>query len=187
MALADYARRIFSIGQYKPGLEEIERYVEEVELYHSRCARLQYKPSDDDLRAIVSNCPVCVDGVPSETIEVGVHANLKRTAYDGKEVSMSNRVRGGVPLVLCEGIAQKAKKLLKEVKPFGLEWEWLNSIIKVDIKKSDLKPKDGPGFLDELVAGRPILAYPNHVGGFRLGMEEAGSVALPQRDSARRL
>jgi DNA polymerase II large subunit len=168
VALADYARRIFNIGQYKPGLEEIERYVEEVELYHSRCARLQYRPSDDDLRTIVSNCPVCVDGVPSETIEVGVHANLKRMAYDGKEVSMSNRVRGGVPLVLCEGIAQKAKKLLKDVKPFGLEWEWLNNIIKVDIKKSDLKQKDGPGFLDELVAGRPILAYPNHVGGFRL-------------------
>ena len=168
VALADYARRIFNIGQYRPGLEEIERYVEEVELYHSRCARLQYRPSDDDVRTIVSNCPVCVDGVPSETIEVGVHANLKRLAYDGKEVFMSNRVRGGVPLVICEGIAQKAKKLLKEVKPFGLEWEWLNNTIKVDIKRSDLKQKDGPGFLDELVAGRPILAYPNHVGGFRL-------------------
>ncbi len=168
VALADYARKIFNIGEYKPGLEEVERYLEEVELYHTRCARLQYKPSDDDLRTIVSNCPVCVDGVPSEVIEVGVHANLKRIAYDGKDVAMSNRVRGGVPLVLCEGIAQKAKKLNKEVKPFGLDWEWLNGIIKVDIKKPDTTQQDGPGFLDELVAGRPILAYPNHVGGFRL-------------------
>ncbi len=168
VALADYARRIFNIGQYKPGLEDVERYLEEAELYHTRCARLQYKPPDDDLRTIVSNCPVCVDGVPSEVIEVGVHANLKRIGYDGKEILISNRVRGGVPLVLCEGIAQKAKKLLKEVKPFGLDWEWLNGIIKVDIKKSDPSQKDGPGFLDELVAGRPILGYPNHVGGFRL-------------------
>lgn len=168
VALADYARKIFNIGQYKPSLDEVERYLEEAELYHSRCARLQYKPSDDDLRTIVSNCPVCVDGVPSEVIEVGVHANLKRIAYDGKEVPLSNRVRGGVPLVLCEGIAQKAKKLLKEVKSFGLEWDWLNNVIKVDIKKTDVAQKDGPGFLDELVAGRPILGYPNHVGGFRL-------------------
>ncbi len=167
VALADYARRMFSIGAYKPTHDEIERYVEEVELYHSRSARLQYKPSDDDLRTIISNCPVCVDGVPSDMIEVGVHANLKRTGYDGKEVHMSNRVRGGVPLVLCEGIAQKAKKLIREVKPFGLEWDWLNGIIKVDIKRSE---PDRPqiGFLDELVAGRPILAYPGHIGGFRL-------------------
>lgn len=168
VALADYARRIFNIGQYKPGLDDVERYLEEVELYHTRCARLQYKPPDDDLRTIISNCPVCVDGVPSEVIEVGVHANLKRIGYDGKEIPISNRVRGGVPLVLCEGIAQKAKKLLKEVKPFGLEWEWLSGVIKVDIKKSDPSQKDGPGFLDELVAGRPILGYPNHIGGFRL-------------------
>ncbi len=168
VALADYARKMFNIGQYRPSLDEVERYVEEAELYHSRCARLQYKPPDDDLRAIVSNCPVCVDGVPSEVIEVGVHANLKRIAYDGKEVPMSNRVRGGVPLVLCEGIAQKAKKLLKEVKPFGLDWEWISRVIKVDVKKSEAKQKDGPGFLDELVAGRPILGYPNHIGGFRL-------------------
>ncbi|MHB1829867.1 MAG: DNA polymerase II large subunit [Candidatus Micrarchaeaceae archaeon] len=167
VALADYARRMFNIGAYKPTHDEIERYVEEVELYHSRSARLQYKPSDDDLRTIISNCPVCVDGVPSDMIEVGVHANLKRMGYDGKEVHMSNRVRGGVPLVLCEGIAQKAKKLIREVKPFGLEWDWLNGIIKVDIKKSE-QDKPQVGFLDELVAGRPILAYPGHIGGFRL-------------------
>ncbi len=167
VALTDYARRIFGIGQYKPTQDEIERYVEEAELYHTRAARLQYKPSDDDLRVIVGNCPVCVDGVPTETIEVGVHANLKRIGYDGKEVMLSNKVRGGIALVLCEGIAQKAKKLLKEVKPFGLEWEWLNNVIKVDVKKKEGEASRSV-FLEELVAGRPILAYPNFVGGFRL-------------------
>ncbi|MDE1834372.1 MAG: DNA polymerase II large subunit, partial [Candidatus Micrarchaeota archaeon] len=169
VALADYARRIFDIGQYKASFDEIERYVEEAELYHSRAARLQYKPPDDDLRVIVSNCPVCVDGVPTEnTLEVGVHANLKRTTYDGKEVPITNKVRGGVPLVLCEGIAQKAKKLVKEVKAVGLDWDWLNNIIKVDVKKADKNAAPQSTFLDELVAGRPILAYPNQVGGFRL-------------------
>ena len=169
VALADYARRIFGIGQYKPTQDEVERYVEEAELYHSRAARLQYKPPDDDLRVIVSNCPVCVDGVPTEsTLEIGVHANLRRMTYDGKEVPITNKVRGGVPLVLCEGIAQKAKKLIKEVKGVGLDWDWLNSIIKVDVKKSGSAAAPVSTFLDELVAGRPILAYPNFVGGFRL-------------------
>ncbi len=167
VALADYARRIFGIGKYKPTQDEVERYVEEAELYHTRAARLQYKPPDDDLRVIVGNCPVCVDGVPTEQLEVGVHANLSRIGYDGKELAISNRVRGGVSLVLCEGIAQKAKKLLKEVKPFGLEWDWLNNIIRVDVKKKEGEETKSV-FLDELVAGRPILAYPNFVGGFRL-------------------
>ncbi len=167
VALADYARRIFGIGRYKPTMDEVERYVEEAELYHTRAARLQYKPSDDDLRTIVNNCPVCVDGVSTENLEVGVHANIKRITYEGKEVMIPNRVRGGVPLVLCEGIAQKAKKLMKEVKPFGLEWDWLGNIIKIDIKKSESE-KQSSTFLDELVAGRPILAYPDFIGGFRL-------------------
>ncbi len=169
VALADYARKIFNIGQYKPTLDEIERYVEEADIYDSRSARLQYKPPDDDLRVIVSNCPVCVDGVPTDNdLEVGVHANLKRVTYEGKEVPLTNKIRGGVPLVLCEGIAQKAKKLVKEVKAVGLDWDWLNGIIKVDVKKSEKDKPQQSTFLDELVAGRPILAYPNYIGGFRL-------------------
>ncbi|MDE1823710.1 MAG: DNA polymerase II large subunit [Candidatus Micrarchaeota archaeon] len=167
VALADYARRIFKIGSYRATMDEIERYVEETEIYHERCARLQYRPSDDDIRTIVSNCPVCVDGVPTETIEISVHSNIDRIGFDNKTVQITNRVRGGVPLVLCEGIAQKAKKVLKETKGVGLDWDWLNNTIKVDVKKKD-QAKDEGGFLDELVAGRPILSYPGYSGGFRL-------------------
>jgi DNA polymerase II large subunit len=167
VALADYARRFFGIGTYKATQDEIERYVEETELYHTRAARLQYRPPDDDIRVIVSNCPICIDGVPTEQMDVGVHGNLKRLGEDGREVPITNRVRGGVPLVICEGIAQKAKKLLKEVKGFGLEWDWLNNIIKIEVKKAD-SPKTSSVFLEDLAAGRPILAYPSAVGGFRL-------------------
>jgi DNA polymerase II large subunit len=169
VALVDFSRKIFNIDAYKPTQEEIERYVEEAELYHTRAARLQYKPSDDDIRVIAGNCPVCIDGVPTESIEVGVHGNLKRIEADGKEIPITNRVRGGVPLVMCEGIAQKAKKILKETRGVGLDWSWLNSIIKVNVKKSETKSaEEASGFLEELVAGRPILAYPGKMGGFRL-------------------
>ncbi len=167
VALADYTRKFFGIDSYKPTQEEIERYVEEAELYHTRAARLQYRPPDDDIRVIAGNCPVCVDGVPTETIEVSVHGNLKRIDKEGKEVTVPNRVRGGISLVMCEGIAQKAKKMLKETKSVGLDWSWLNSVIKVTVKKSESK-EDTSVFLEELVAGRPILAYPGKTGGFRL-------------------
>ncbi len=171
VAFADYARKFISFGTYKPTQDEVERYVEEMELYDARAARLQYKPSEDDLRKIVENCPICVDGLPTEDVEVGVHRDLKRIGSDGKEIRMTNRLRGGVSLVLCEGIAQKAKKVLKQVKIVGLDWSWLNQVIKVeksDKPKKEDEQKDSHSFLDELVAGRPILSYPNLMGGFRL-------------------
>ncbi len=168
VALADHCRRIFGIKDYKPTEDEIERYLEEIELYHDRIARLQYKPPEQDVREILRNCPVCIDGMPPGILEVGVHANMKRTLANGKEVPITNKVRGGVPLVVCEGIAQKAKKMLKETKSVGLDWDWLNNIIRVEVKKT-ADTKDAKAvFLEEIVAGRPILAYPGMPGGFRL-------------------
>ncbi|MGC8652227.1 MAG: DNA polymerase II large subunit [Candidatus Micrarchaeia archaeon] len=171
VALADYGRRLLNIGAYKPQQNEIERYIEEVQLYNT-VAKLQYVPREEDLRTILENCPVCVDGLPTERVEVGVHRNIKRLSAEGKEEYLTNRVRGGVALVLCEGIAQKAKSVLKHTKSVGLDWSWLNNIIKVDkLKSGDSgsgdKEKDQQ-FLQELVAGRPILAYPGHAGAFRL-------------------
>ncbi len=161
VALVDYARKLFNIGEFHPSVDEVDRYVEEAELYHARAARLQYKPSDEDIRQIVRNCPVCIDGVATEDIEVGTHRDLKRMGVDGREVRVPNRLRGGVSLVVCEGIAQKAKKLVKEVKVGKLDWSWLNNVIKVEKaeKKSD-DSKSSASFLSELVAGRPIFSYP---------------------------
>ncbi|EQD42889.1 DNA polymerase II, large subunit DP2 [mine drainage metagenome] len=118
VALTDYARKLLGVGVYKPQKSEVERYVEEVGIYHHR-KHLQYLPSDDDIRTIIENCPVCVDGLATEDAEIGIHRNIKRTTISGKEEMITNRIRGGVPLVLCEGIAQKAKNVLKYTKMVG--------------------------------------------------------------------
>ena len=171
VALADCGRKILGYGEYKPTKDIVERAVEEIELYHTRAARLQYKPNDDDIRSLFENCPVCIDGVPTEEVEVGVHANLSRINSEGKEVPITNRVRGGMALVSCEGIAQKAKKLVEETKNAGLDWPWLSKLIKIDLKgptdKKDTNDKIAV-FLDELVAGRPVIACPKTIGGLRL-------------------
>ncbi len=169
VALADYCRKILEIGAYKPTQGEIERYLEEIMIYHSRIARLQYLPSEEHIRQIIGNCPICIDGVPSEREEIAIHRNIKRIASGGKEEMLSNKVRGGVGLVICEGIAQKAKSVLKYTKIVGLDWGWLNNIIKVDKAVSAGKEdKADAVFLQELAGGRPILAYPAHAGSFRL-------------------
>lgn len=169
VAFADYARRFFNIGDYRATQSEVERYVEEVEIYHERIVPLQYRPPADDIRAIVSNCPVCIDGVPTEDTEISVHSNISRKSFDNKDVLITNRIRGGVPLVISS-IAQKAKSVSREVKKAGLDWSWLDSIIVVDKMKKGGEAGEGETavFLEKLIAGRPVLAYPKHFGGFRL-------------------
>ncbi len=170
VALGDHGRRILGIDDYKAQKSEVERDVEEIMLYHMRAARLQYLPKEEDMRVILENCPVCIDGLPTEQLEVSVHRNIQRLDANGSPEMMTNRVRGGMPLVVCEGIAQKAKSVLKHTKNAGLDWLWLNNIIKVDKldKPSQKTGKEVSVFLQELVAGRPVLAYPHHSGSFRL-------------------
>ncbi|MCL5101837.1 MAG: DNA polymerase II large subunit [Candidatus Marsarchaeota archaeon] len=171
VALADYGRKELGIGAYKATKPEIERYLEEIQIYNSRVARLQYLPPEQDIRVILENCPVCLDGLASEQLEISIHRNVTRLDADGKPQLISNRIRSGICLVSCEGIAQKAKSVLKYTKGAGLDWSWLNQIIKVEKSSQQGQQKDTKKdavFLQELVAGRPIFAYPEHPGAFRL-------------------
>ncbi len=171
VALADYSRQFFNIGVYRPTPSEVERCIEEMLLYHSKKARLQYLPSEQDMRTIIESCPVCVDGVPTEDIEVGTHRNVKRLDAAGKEQIMTNKIRGGIGLVICEGIAQKAKSVMKHTKAAGLDWSWLANVIPANKTTGVAQAKEEKNvavFLQEMVAGRPVLAYPEYPGSFRL-------------------
>jgi DNA polymerase II large subunit len=164
--VGDYVRRAVGIDRFKPRKEEVERYVEEILLYR-RVATLQYTPSEDEIRLIVENCPICIDGEPTEAEEVEGYRNLDRIG--------TNRVRGGMCLVLAEGLALKAPKVLKHVNKLEIDgWDWLNTLI-AGAKSSDddddygfigVKPKDK--YLRDLIAGRPVFSHPMRPGGFRL-------------------
>ncbi|MFH0986826.1 MAG: DNA polymerase II large subunit [Candidatus Micrarchaeota archaeon] len=159
--LADYARKKMGVADYRPTDTEVERYVEEITIYKNSVAKLQYTPTDDEIKHIVKNCPVCIDGdKTTSTIEVSVYKNLPRVA--------TNCIRGGMCLVVAEGIAQKSAKLLKFSRKYGIDWDWLEGIIKVVKKSGKEEIKPNPGYLGDVVGGRPIFAYPSRPGGFRL-------------------
>ncbi|MFA6489059.1 MAG: DNA polymerase II large subunit [Candidatus Micrarchaeia archaeon] len=161
VVLSDVARRELSVGDFRPTDSMLERYVEEITVYGTRSAHLQYKPSDDDIRHIVRSCPVCIDGDPTEEDEVSVHRDTPGVA--------SNRVRSGIALVICEGIAQKAAKVSKYTRKIKLDWSWLEVVMKVSRKDGGVyQPKPDFRFIDESVAGRAIFAYPSAKGGWRL-------------------
>ena len=160
LVLADIARKVCDVGDYRATDTQVERYVEEVNTYEARVNHLQYKPPDEDVRQVARNCPICIDGDPTEDIEV--------SAYRGVPGVETNRIRGGMPLVLCEGVAQKAAKLAKYTKKLNLGWDWLEKIIKIKRKADKIEIKPDDTYLEGLVAGRPVFAHPSTKGGFRL-------------------
>ncbi len=160
LVLADIARRVCGIGDFRVTETQTKRIVEEILTYENRCVHLQYLPAEEHIVTILQHCPVCVDGEPTEDIEVSAYRNVP-----GIE---TNRVRSGVALVICDGIALKSAKLLKITKKLKLGWDWLEKIIKVKSKEDKLIIKPDLSYLEGLVAGRPVFSYPSTPGGFRL-------------------
>lgn len=160
--IGDYIRISLGLDRYKPTDTEIERYVEEVELYESEVTNLQYSPKPDEVRTAVKNIPVEVTGEPTDKIEVS-HRDLERVE--------TNNIRGGALLAIAEGVIQKAPKVLKYAKKLKIDgWEWLGDFSKPADSKSDDgdTPKVDDKYMRDIIGGRPVLAYPQARGGFRL-------------------
>ena len=161
LILGDYAQKLLNLGRYHPTADEVERYAEEVNIYQTDVVSRQIKMTLDELRAIATGCPVCINGIPTEELEVTAWRNLPRVA--------TNRIRGGMGLVVTEGLGLKAMKVMSWAKQLGLDWSFLEKIIKVE-KKADqvVELKPNWKYLEGVAAGRPLIAYPSEWGGFRL-------------------
>ncbi|MEN6328796.1 MAG: DNA polymerase II large subunit [Methanobacteriaceae archaeon] len=159
--IADYIRISLDLDVYKPTEREIERYVEEVELYESEVTNLQYSPSPEEVRLAAQNIPVEVTGEPTDQVEVS-HRDLERVE--------TNHIRGGALLALAEGVIQKAPKVLKYAKKLHIDgWDWLDDFSKPQENNGD--EEEAPKldkYLQDIIGGRPVLSYPQAKGGFRL-------------------
>jgi DNA polymerase II large subunit len=167
----DFVRRSLGIGPYRPRQDEIERYIEEIRAYNTR-HNLQYLPNEKEIRLIVGNCPVCIDGEGTEDEEVSGYRNLERVE--------TNAIRGGMALVIAEGLALKAPKLQKHVKKLGIDsWDWLGGVegaSKGGEEEGPIQPRDK--YLRDIIAGRPVFAHPMRKGGFRLRYGRARNTGL---------
>ena len=176
--LADYIRIKMGYHTYDPDEKEINRFIIEIQDYHERVTNLQYRPSDEEIKFMASHLPVEVDGDPTEEIEVSNYKDIPRIE--------TNFIRGGMALVMAEGLCQKAPKLWKRLskwgKDFGLNWEFMGEFLQLKEKihaqhaskdkennKEEKKVvKANNTFIMDMVAGRPILTYPLAIGGLRL-------------------
>ena len=185
VVVADFIRLALKLDRYKPTKEEIMRYYTEVEDYYNRVSKKQYHPTKEEIEMIISNVPVEITGDPTEKLEVSNYKDLQRVE--------TNKIRGGMCLVLLDGLPLKAEKVLKRIKKYGDEfglshWQWLEKFIdlkhrihaavKVD-ENEDVKYIPSTKYLEKIVAGRPIIAHPARKGAFRLryGRSRTGGIA----------
>ncbi|WP_418281790.1 DNA-directed DNA polymerase II large subunit [Halorubrum sp. DTA98] len=119
--VADYARSLLGIDEYKPRTEEVERYAEEIALYDKETG-LQYTPKDKESKFIAEHIPIMLDGEATGDEEVSGFRDLERVG--------TNSARGGMCLVAAEGIALKAPKIQRYTRDLDeVDWPWLQDLI----------------------------------------------------------
>jgi len=127
--VADYTRTLIGIEEFKPRDEEVERYAEELALYDNETG-LQYSPKDAETKFIARNMPIMLDGEATGDEEVSGFRDLERVD--------TNNARGGMCLVLGEGIAQKAPKIQRYTSQLEeVDWPWLQDLIDGTYKKDN--------------------------------------------------
>lgn len=165
LVIIDYLRELFGYAKYDPTEQEIKRAITELWDYHERITNLQYMPTEEEIRFLMQNIPIQINGEPSEKREVSNFKNLKRIE--------TNFIRSGFCLVLGEGIAQKAPKIKKHIsslkeKGFKISsWDFLDKYVKIHEERDKGKTEDSPTYINDLVAGRPIFGHPSKSGSFR--------------------
>ncbi len=154
LVVGDFVRQQLALDRYKPTEEEVARFTEELRLYERQVGRFQYHIPDDELKKALNLIPVECTGTESDPVEVSSYRNLPRVE--------TNRVRGGALRVVNDGIVGRAQKVFVIIDKIGFQgWDWLKEFKNKSEKKSG-------GFMDDVIAGRPIFAFPSRRGGFRL-------------------
>jgi len=147
LVVGDFVRRLLGLDRYKPTEEEIGRFLEEVRLFERSVSRFQYHVSDEELRKAVEYVPVEVTGTETNPVEVSSFRNLPRIE--------TNRVRGGALRVVNDGVVGRSAKVWTIVERLGIEgWDWLRKIREIEEKRT-------AGFMEDVIAGRPIFSFPS--------------------------
>ncbi len=161
LLLADLARKKLHLDIYKPSKKEVDRIVEEVLIYQKEIVVRQLKMTEEEIRIIAENVPICINSGQDSEVEVIKNRDLERIK--------SNRVRAAMCLVLIDGVYVRKEKILKIARKLGLNWNWLEKMIKAKkISETLFEIKPNSKYLEGVAAGRPIYAHPSVPGGFRL-------------------
>ena len=169
--IGDILRREMGIGRYLPTVPEVERVKEEFGLYRMN---LQYKPPPEETEVIVNACPVMINGEETERMECAGYKEVRNIVNENG--TYRTRVRGGVMLVIGEGLCLKAPKIQTHTEKLKVPgWDFISIFAKkktgsdsegFEVKRRII-PKESR-FMGDVIAGRPVFGEPREPGGFRL-------------------
>ncbi|GIT41876.1 MAG: hypothetical protein Ct9H300mP10_08860 [Methanobacteriota archaeon] len=173
-------RRELGIGRYVPTTPEVERVKEEFGLYR---VGLQYKPPPEEVEVIVRACPVMINGEETEKQECAGYKEVRNIVNSNN--APRTRIRGGVLLVIGEGLCLKAPKIQKHTERLEIPgWEFISEKSSLDrwkqrkqesdewedeglfFRRKELQKNDK--YMQDVIAGRPVFGEPGEPGGFRL-------------------
>jgi len=161
LLLVDKVRLMIGLEKYHVNStndDEIARFLEELGIYERELGPIEPQVSENDIRLVLQNIPVEIDGRGTENLEVTVNRNLQRIS--------GNRIRGGALHVLIQGVIGKSSKVLQMAKALQIvEWDWLSSI---NIKERPQEPENLASYILNAKPGRPVLSLPDVPGAFRL-------------------
>jgi len=169
--IGDILRREIGVGRYIPTIPEVERVKEEFGLYR---ANLQYKPPPEETENIVKECPVMINGEETERMECAGYKEVKNIVNENG--TFRTRVRGGVMLVIGEGLCLKAPKIQAHTERLGVPgWGFISEFVdkqkgggsKGPEERRRLIQKESK-YMEDVIAGRPVFGEPREPGGFRL-------------------
>ncbi len=164
--IADMIRRELGIDPYKPTDPEVERVKEEFGLFRGN---LQYRPSPAEIEEIVRACPIMINGESTERIECAGYGRVRNVD--------DTRIRGGVLLVIGEGMCLKAPKIQKHTERLKVPgWDFISKFAAKGKEKEEGGSKGFKSrkvapiskFMSDIIAGRPVFGAPLEAGGFRL-------------------
>lgn len=174
--LSDYVRKELGLSKYRFNQKEKQRIITEVYDYHNKVSNLQYLPTKEEMDFILENVSVEISGESTSDEEV--------SNFEEIENIETKKIRGGMVLVISEGLCQKALKINKKLSSFNYksleDWKFLeNFLVLQKEKQSKKETKNDKGkiefkilpnytYLNDLVGGRPVFGMPMKEGGFRL-------------------
>ena len=165
--IADMIRRELNVDAYKPTDDEVERVKEEFGLYRGG---LQYRPPPEEVDTIVRACPVMINGESTEDIECAGYGRVRNID--------EARIRGGVLLVIGEGLCLKAPKIQRHTERLNVPgWDFISTFANKNKSEEEGRGSNGfksrrvpaiSKFMKDIIAGRPVFGAPLEPGGFRL-------------------
>ena len=180
--IGDMIRRELGVGRYVPTTREVERVKEEFGLYR---VGMQYKPPPEEIEVIVRACPVMINGEETEKLECSGYKEVRNIVNSNG--TARTRIRGGVLLVIGEGLCLKAPKIQKHTQRLDVPgWDFIAQFVGKDKagaeSEDDIKRREIPKvsrYMEDIIAGRPVFGEPCEPGGFRLryGRSRASGLA----------